>query len=178
MKIQNIHFIQFLSASLVVELFMLFLFRFTNSPFTGKAINYWYNSFRWIAILLDILSVLIGFYISKYIYIYLIKNNIITLRDAFFKFLAIVLCVQIIHDFGFYFLIIKNTKKGKNKIMDAFIHYAKNVGVGAVIGDSFMYLLATPLLLLLTNYSDEANIFISLICLYILGYFVYQKPAY
>ena len=88
------------------------------------------------------------------------------------------LCVQIIHDFGFYFLVIKNTKKGINEIMDVLIYYANNVKVGAVIGDSFMYLLATPMLLLLTKYSDESNIFISLISLYIIGYFVYQKPAY
>ena len=176
MKIENIRFIHFLTATLIVELFMLFLFRFTNSPFTGQAINHWYTSFRWVAILLDTLSVLIGFYIAKYVYLYFVNKELITKKQALLKFLTIVLAVQIVHDFAFYFLVIKNTTIGQNDIMDAFIYYAEKVKAGAVIGDSFMYLLATPLLLALTNYSTDTNTFISLICLYILGYFVYQKP--
>ena len=71
MEIENLKFTQLLAAALIVELFMLFLFRFTNSPFTGDAINHWYTSFGWVAITLDILSVIIGFYIAKYLYIFL-----------------------------------------------------------------------------------------------------------
>ena len=42
--IENITFTQFLTASLIIETFMLFLFRFTKSPFTGIAINNWFLS--------------------------------------------------------------------------------------------------------------------------------------
>ena len=67
MEVKNLKFIHFLTAALSIELFMLFLFRFTRSPFTGKSINNWYTNFGWSAIILDVLSVIIGFYISKYI---------------------------------------------------------------------------------------------------------------
>ena len=58
---------------------------------------------------------------------------------------------------------LKGAKKGDATsvaIMDELIEYANNIGVGAVIGDSFMYLLATPLLYVLLKLKDEDNQFI------------------
>tara|TARA_B100000965_G_scaffold283412_1_gene241326 strand:+ start:233 stop:769 length:537 start_codon:yes stop_codon:yes gene_type:complete len=176
MEVKNLKFIHFLTAALSIELFMLFLFRFTRSPFTGISINNWYTNFGWSAVILDVLSVIIGFYITKYIYLYALKRGILSEKNTLLKFLILMLCVQIIHDFTFYFTVIKNTKLGKNPIMDELIEYANNIGVGAVIGDSFMYLLATPLLYVLLKLKDEDNQFISLVCTYIIGYIVYQKP--
>lgn len=176
MIIKNLKFIHFLTAALCIELFMLFLFRFTKSPFSGKSINNWYTNFGWSAIILDVLSVIIGFYITKYIYLHLEKKNLISSKNSLLKFLALMLFVQIVHDFTFYFTVIRNAKIGKNPIMDELIKYAENIGVGAVIGDSFMYLLATPLLYYLLKLENEDNAFISLVCAYIIGYIVYQKP--
>ena len=69
-------------------------------------------------------------------------------------------------------------KKGLNKIIDEFIYYAESVKTGAVIGDSFMYILATPVLFYIAQFTNDINVFISIICLYLIGYFVYQKPKY
>ena len=63
--IKDVKFIHFLTASFVIELFMMILFRFTR--FSSKAINNWYDNLGWTAIILDILSILIGFYIAKFI---------------------------------------------------------------------------------------------------------------
>ena len=50
-------------------------------------------------------------------------------------------------------------------------------GSGAVIGDSFMYLVATPLLYyVILNNRNDVNIFTNLVCFYLIGYFLYQKP--
>lgn len=176
--IKEFKLIHFLTATCVVETFFLFLFRFTNSPLTGKAINRWYTNLRWSAVILDILSVLIGFYISKFLYLYLLDKGIISKDYELLKFLGIVLLVQITHDFSFYFLIIKNVKKGMSKVMDEFIHYANSVKSGAVIGDSLMYLMGVPLLFLIYKNSNDINVFIILWCLYLIGYFVYQKPRF
>ena len=64
--------------------------------------------------------------------------------------------------------------------MDEFKSYAKNTGIGAILGDSYMYLIGVPILIMLTNknLSDELLIFISTVCLYLIGYFVFQKPTY
>ena len=176
--ISQLRFIHFLTATCLIEVFMLYLFRFTDSPFTGSAINNWYSDKKWSAVILDILSVLIGFYLSKFLYEYLIKINIISKEYPIIKFLVIVLFIQIFHDFSFYFITIKNAKKGKNAIIDELIDYAKSVGPGAIIGDSFMYLLATPALGLIYKSSEDTNTFISITSLYLIGYFIYQNPKY
>ena len=102
--IENITFLQFLTATLIIETFMLFLFRFTKSPFTGIAINRWYNNIGIIAVLLDIVSVLIGhYYLAKFLYQYLTDNGYMNKNYKFWKFLGLVLMIQILHDFGFLF---------------------------------------------------------------------------
>lgn len=175
--IKDLTFLHFLTASVIVELFMLYLFRFTKSPFTGISINRWYDNLGWSAIILDLLSVLIGFYIAKYIYEYLVDKKYINTEYEIFKYLGIVLLVQITHDFLFYSLVIKPFPANKNRVMDEFKSYAESVKAGAVIGDSFMYLLATPLLYLVIQKNNiHTNTFISIVCFYLIGYLIYQKP--
>ena len=174
--IEKLEFIHFFTATSLIETFMLYLFRFTKSPFTGKAINQWYTNLGWSAVILDLLSVLIGFYLAKFLYLYLVNNSIISKDHEIIKFLGLVLLIQITHDFSFYFLVIKNAKKGMSKVMDEFIYYANSVKTGAVIGDSFMYLLATPILFLISQFTNDINIFTTIVSLYLIGYFVYQKP--
>ena len=175
--IKNITFLHFLTAALLVEVFMLFLFRFTKSPFTGMSINKWYDNFDWSAIILDVSSVIIGFYLAKYAYQFLVSQNIITEENYFIKYFIILLIIQITHDFSFYFTVIKNAISGKNKILAELVDYAKNVRTGAVIGDSFMYLIGAPLLFYLSkNINNDVNSFISIVCVYLMGYFIYQKP--
>ena len=175
--LQDLTFLHLLTASVIIEVFMLTLFRFTKSPFTGKAINKWYDNLGWSAIILDVLSILIGFYLAKFIYEYLIANKYIDTKNEFYKFLGLVILVQITHDFLFYFLVIKPYPKNTNKVMDEFKYYADKVKSGAVIGDSFMYLLATPLLYFyLQKNNDNTNIFLSILSFYLIGYLIYQKP--
>lgn len=175
--IEKLTFIHFLTASAIVELFMLILFRLTKSPFTGIAINRWYNNLGWTAIILDILSLLIGFYIAKFIYEYLRKKNYINSEYELYKYLGIVLLVQITHDLLFYFFVIKPFPKNKNKVMDEFKYYAEKVKSGAIIGDSFMYLIGTSLLYLFVQKNNiHINTFISILCFYLIGYLIYQKP--
>ena len=57
--IQNIKFLHILTATLIIELIMLILFKFTNQ--TSRAINNWYDNLKWTAIILDVLSIIIGF---------------------------------------------------------------------------------------------------------------------
>ena len=176
--INNITFLHFLTAALIVEVIMLFLFRFTESPFSGISINIWYDRFDWSAIFLDVSSVIIGFYLAKYAYQFLVSQNIISEEYSFIKYFIILLIIQVAHDFGFYFTTLQGATPGMNKIIDELVDYAKNVGTGAVIGDSFMYLLGTPLLYYLsTNVNNDVNSFLSIVCFYLIGYFIYQKPV-
>ena len=70
--VKELTFIHILTASLLIELIFLSYFRLSN----GKIfINKWYNNLGWTAVILDILSLIIGFYLAKFLYEYLLKNN-------------------------------------------------------------------------------------------------------
>ena len=185
-------FLHYFTATLLVETFMLFLFRYTNSPFTGEAINNWYDNLGWTSIILDIMAVLIGFYLAKYFYQYLLKIKIIK-NNTIFNFLLVLLFTQISHDILFYIVVIKNVPFGSNKVIDEFKRYAEDVGIGAIIGDSFMYVIGILLLYGFESFlpmknnmlisgivknNTDTNIFISISCIYLIGYFLHQKPLY
>ena len=190
--INKLTFLHYFTATLLVETIMLFLFRYTNSPFTGKAINRWYDNLGWTAIILDVMAVLLGFYLAKYLYLFLLKNKI-RKNNTILNFLFVLLFVQIVHDLLFYYIVIKNTPVGVNKVMDEFKNYAEDVRFGAVIGDSFMYIISMFILygfdvfgpmkqnLLISGIvknNTEINTFISILCIYLIGYFLHQKPLY
>ena len=85
--------------------------------------------------------------------------------------------IQITHDFSFYLFAIKPFPKNKNRVMDEFKSYAGSAKSNAVIGDSIMYLIGTPLLYLYIQKNNiHTNTFISILCFYLIGYLIYQKP--
>jgi hypothetical protein len=78
--IDSLTFLHFLTATLIVELIMITVFRKTTPWGSGakwSSINRWYTNLGWTAVILDTLSVLIGFYIARYIYNYLLSHNYI-----------------------------------------------------------------------------------------------------
>ena len=171
--ISDITFLHILTASLIIEICMLYIFKFTKS---SKAITNWYSNLKWTAVLLDVLSIMIGFYIAKFIYEYLEYNKYLDKKNEFRNFIIIVLLVQIIHDFSFYFFVIKPYPRNKNNVIDEFKEYAKHYKSQAVFADSLIYLFTTPLLYYVIKKQDtNINIFISMICIYLMGYLVYQK---
>ena len=156
---------------------MLFLFRFTKH--SDKTINNWYNNLGWTAVLLDILSIMIGFYLAKYLYTYLVDKGYLSKKYEFVYYLCLVLLIQIIHDISFYFYIINPTSKGINAVIDEFKDYANHYKLRAVLADSLIYLITTPVLYYyILNQKNEKNIFTTILCIYIIGYLLHQKPKY
>ena len=175
--IKDLTFLHFLTASVIVEVLVLIYFRFTGKAYSSISINRWYNNLGWSAVVLDILSFLGGFYIAKFMYEYLVKEKYINTDHELYKYLGLVLLVQISHDFLFYFFVIQPFPKNNNKVMDEFKYYAERAKTNAVIGDSIMYLIGTPLLYLFIQKNNiNTNTFISILCFYLIGYLIYQKP--
>ena len=170
MNIENINFTHILTTTLIVELYMLILFRYTKSVFSVKSINDWYDNYKLIAILLDIFIVIIGFYLTIFTFKYFKFNK-------YYQFLILQLVIQIVHDILFY-LFFSWYPKNFNSLIDEFKIYAKNTKAGAILGDSFMYLIGVPILFSLLNIKNNNLIFISVLCSYLIGYLIYQKPLY
>ena len=175
--IKDLKFIHFLTISSIIEMFILFLFKFTNQ--TSYAIVNWYHNLGWTAVILDILSFMIGFYLAKFIYEYLTNQKYISRKNEFIKFLGILLMIQILHDFLFYFFVIKPSPKNINKVIDEFKEYANHYGTQAVIADSLMYIASAPILYyFIKNQKQSTNTFITIVSFYIVGYLLYQKPKF
>ena len=119
------------------------------------------------------------FYLAKFIFEYLLINNYISKNNEFIKFLLILLTVQIIHDISFYFFVISPTPFNINKVIDEFKDYANHYKLQAVVADSLIYIFSAPLLYyIIFRNPDTINIFISIVCTYLFGYLLYQKPLY
>ena len=121
-------------AVLLVDVIVMFLIRFFPD-FFGKTINVWYNRFKLSAVLADVLIIMIGFGIARYIYTEYIYQKY-DWNPAYFTGLAVV--VQVIHDILFYFGVIKTVPRGQNAMMDVFKDYAEAGGAKVIAADSAM----------------------------------------
>ena len=64
-----------------------------------------------------------------------------------------------------------------NKVIDEFKEYAKHYRSQAILADSLIYLSTTPILYyIIRNQSNSTNIFTTIVCFYIIGYLLHQKP--
>jgi len=165
--------LSFATALFLVEMLLLTTFRlFPN--FWGEMINVWYDKFGLVAIMLDVLIVLIGFWITQQLYNYLFGT---TIKVSLWKFVLLFLCIQIIHDFLFYVLILKPSKPGSNSIFDLINSYGKKHGSLTIVGDSLMVVLAVcgAWLLLTNNVSFSTYMICILLSLYMIGYLLYTK---
>ena len=165
--------LSFFTALCVIEAFMITMFRVLPN-FWGKMINVWYDKFGLVAIMLDMLIVLIGFWITQKLYSYIFGSSI---KISLWKFILLFLCIQIIHDVLFYFLILKNSSKGSNAILDLINSYGQKHGIYTILGDSLMVILAVSLSWLLLNYNVEFSTYMIciLLSLYMIGYLLYTN---
>ena len=173
MSIQDLQFLDFLTVTFIVELLVVYIFTATNYP--SWVTTNWYYNLRWTSLILDMTSVMVGFYLAKFAYLTLLSNNVITATYPIFKYSSVLITIQVVHDTMFYFTTILPTKRGSNYIIDLFKDYAKVYKTKAIIGDSLMYLTALPMLFNLDYVSDDVKIFSCILCLYLLGYLIYKK---
>ena len=173
MLIKKLEFIDFLTVTFIVEVISIIIIR-DNDVYKWLVKNWWTN-LQWTAVILDMASIIGGFYLAKFAYLTLLNNNIITNAYPIFKYSSILIIIQVIHDIMFYFTTILPTKRGNNYVIDLFKDYAKIAKSDAITGDSLMYLITLPMLFNLNYLGDDIKIFICILCLYLLGYLIYKK---
>ncbi len=172
MTIKKLEFIDFLAVTFIVEVIIIIIVR-NNAVYKWLVKNWWTN-LQWTAVILDMSSMIGGFYLAKFAFLALLKNNIISNTYPVFKYSSILIIIQVIHDLMFYFTTILPTKRGSNYVIDLFKDYAKIAKTDAITGDSLMYLIALPILFNLNYLDYDSKIFICILCLYLLGYLIYK----
>ncbi len=161
------NYIHILNGSLLADLIIIVIIYYT--PYlSSKYVMKWYEDFRLSAILADVLIIMIGLIIARYIFTkYKIKWNI-------YKFIGLVLAIQIIHDILFYILF-KNIPKGANRMLDLFKLYANEVSFNAILGDSLIMILAVLFTSYFASLDLNKNIIILITLLYSVPYLIYTK---
>jgi uncharacterized protein YacL len=144
---------------------LLILFFVFHNVFKSVYLKKWYKKYQLSAVLADVLILVIGIILARFFYKYIFNSfNII-------YFTGLAVCIQIIHDFLFYWLF-KSLPLGYNAMFDFFKEYAKEVGVGAILGDSFMMILACLMSSHFATYSLNINIITLIISVYFFPYMI------
>jgi hypothetical protein len=157
------NYLPILNGCICCDLILIFLLYngFFNSIFLKK----WYKKYQLSAFIADILIIFIGIIITRFLYKYFfVSFNIL-------KFTGLAIIIQIIHDILFY-LFFSLVPRGYNGMFDFFKDYAKEVKGGAILGDSFMMIIACLLSSIFATYSLNTNIIILIITAYFIPYMI------
>lgn len=161
-------YLPILNGSILADILIIGALFYTNL-FKSQQLERWYVKYGLSAVIADVLILVIGIIIARALYslIFGSEFNII-------KFVILVVTIQIIHDVLFYFLF-KSVPIGKNKMLDLFKDYAKEVKLGAIIGDSVMIILATLAGSYFAGFSLNTNIILLILLTYVLPYVLHTK---
>ena len=160
-------YIPILTANIYADLFIIFV-AFSKIYFNIKSLEGWYKKYRLSAMIADILIGVLYMLLGRYVvYTSGVEIGLTT-------FAAICVFIQIIFDFLFY-MFFSIIPKGSNNMLDFFKVYSKEAGTGALLGDSFLVLMAVILSALLNQASYDTNIVLLITSIYLTPYFIYMK---
>jgi len=144
---------------------LIIIFLLYHGIFKSKLLGQWYKKYQLSAVIADVLILVIGIILARFFYKYFFSSF------SIWKFTGLAVIIQIIHDFLFYWFF-KLVPTGYNAMLDFFKDYAREVGVGAILGDSFMMILACLLSSHFATYSLNINIISLIISLYFIPYMI------
>ena len=160
-------YIPIITANIYADLFIIFV-TFGKIYINIKSLEEWYKKYRLSAMIADILIGVLYILLGRYL---VYKSG---LQVGLTAFAAICVFIQIIFDFLFYILF-TIVPKGSNHMLDFFKGYSKEVGAGALLGDSFLVIMAVIISALLNQSSYDTNIVFLIISIYLTPYFIYMK---
>ena len=175
----TLEYLPILNGSLLADLIIISIVFFTPY-FQSNMLKTWYKNYRLSAVIADTLILVIGIIITRWIYYKfeikrrLVKANMNTEFVNLIIFLTILVGVQILHDYLFY-LAFTNIKTGTNKMLDLFKHYAKEVSYKAILGDSFMIIIAGILSSIFNKWGYNSNIIVFVVLTYLTPYIIWAK---
>jgi hypothetical protein len=160
-------YIPILTANIYADLFIIFV-AFSKIYFNIKSLEGWYKKYRLSAMIADILIGVLYMLLGRYV---VYKSG---LEIGLTAFAAICVFIQIVFDFLFY-IFFSIIPKGSNNMLDFFKGYSKEAGTGALLGDSFLVLMAVILSAFLNQASYDTNIVLLITSIYLTPYFIYMK---
>lgn len=153
-------------AVLTVEMVVICLVRFCPDIF-GKQVNIWYNRFKLSAVLADVLIILVGFGISRYVYSEWIYPKY-DWSPVYFTLTTVV--TQLVHDILFYIGVIRPMPAGQNAMIDVMKDYATSGGYKILGADSLMMIGSSVIAMLLKAAPAHIVASVGLLSAYVIPY--------
>lgn len=151
------------TAVAIVDLAVIVLSKFF--PLT-KALGTWYREFGVVAVAQDILIIMLGIALVKFLFP----------AATGWLLAGLAIGIQILHDVLFYVGVIQQVPWGQNKIIDLFKAYAAEGSWKIIVADSAMIGSSALLMEALdNNLSDDQIGFIGMLVTYALSYIIYTK---
>jgi len=144
---------------------LIIIFLVYHGIFKSKLLGNWYKKYQLSAVIADVLILVIGIILARYFYRYFFTSF------SIWKFTRLAVTIQIIHDILFYWFF-KSVPNDYNAMLDFFKDYAREVGAGAILGDSFMMIIACLLSSHFATYSLNSNLIILILSLYFVPYMI------
>jgi hypothetical protein len=160
-------YIPIITANIYADLFIIFV-TFAKIYIKIKSLEEWYKKYRLSAMIADILIGVLYILLGRYL---VYKSGI---KIGLTAFAGICVFIQIIFDFLFY-IFFTAVPKGSNDMLDFFKGYSKEIGASALLGDSFLVIMAFIISALLNQSSYDTNIVFLIMSIYLTPYFIYMK---
>jgi hypothetical protein len=158
-------YLPLLTAALITDLFVIL--RLVLGQIKSKSLTEWYKKYGLAAVLADVLSIVIGIVIARFIYPQFFS------KFSILSFLCVVVVVQWIHDLSFAKLF-NAIPKGKSPIIDTFKEYANEFGIMILFADSAMMIFTVLIASILASFDLNTNIIVLIVFSYILPYLLYS----
>jgi len=160
-------YVPILTANIYADLFIIFV-AFSKIYFNIKSLEGWYKKYRLSAMIADILIGVLYMLLGRYL-VYTSGVEV-----GLTAFAAICVSIQVVFDFVFY-MFFSIIPKGSNNMLDFFKVYATEAGTGALLGDSFLVIMAVVVSAFLNQSSYDTNIVLLIMSVYLAPYFAYMK---
>ena len=161
-------YLSIITAALIVD--MVVLFRIVFGYIEIPSLTQWYNKFGVFAVLADVLSIVIGVILARFVYSTLFKDYFLGL------FLIVTCIIQLSHDLlfaGFF----NSVPRYSSAILDVFKDYANEVGPTILLADAAMMIATVLIASIIAKWNTNSNIILLVVALYILPYALYSIPT-
>lgn len=158
---------------LAVDVIAIFLARYVGLG--GKSLNKWYDTFGLSAVLANVLSMLLGFFIARFIYTGWLESRF-GWNPIYFVLLLVL--VKVIHDIIFYFLVVRPMKPGTNEMIDVVKQYSQENGAGIISGNAILMISSATMAMIMKHQSGGVQGLVFGLAAYALPYILYTEPQW
>jgi hypothetical protein len=158
-------YLYIITAAIITDLIVIG--RLIFGKIKSTTLKTWYHKYNISGVLADVLSIVIGVILARFIYPFIFTKYYLLL------FIGLAVLIQICHDLLFTYFF-QHVPRGRSQILDTFKDYANQMGPIILVADALMIISTILISTFLSTLSLNTNIIVLIVSLYIVPYFLYS----